>query len=116
MDTLLTVRADSGADKGAPHREEGIATAERPQVRRPRRWKVLLHNDDYTSMDFVVRMLVEHFDKSAAEATHIMLQVHMKGIGVAGVYPRDQAETKVEMVTRAARSEEMPLMLTAEPE
>ncbi len=79
-------------------------------------WRVLLHNDDYTTMDFVIHVLVAYFHKSTAEATHIMLQVHRKGIGVAGTYTRDVAETKVELVTQEARSQGMPLMVSAEPE
>jgi ATP-dependent Clp protease adaptor protein ClpS len=103
-----------------PSREEdpesGLALAPRRRVARPRRFKVLLHNDDFTSMEFVVRILIEHFHKPPAEATHVMLQVHHKGIGVAGVYPRDVAETKVAEVTAEARAQGMPLLLTAEPE
>lgn len=92
------------------------ATKKQVRTRRPRMWKVLLHNDDYTTMDFVIRVLVEHFDKSVAEATHVMLQVHRKGLGVAGVYTRDVAETKVELVTVEAREEGFPLKVTAEPD
>jgi ATP-dependent Clp protease adaptor protein ClpS len=95
--------------------DEELSLEERSKVRRPRRFKVLLHNDDYTSMEFVVRILIEHFHKPPAEATYIMLQVHHKGIGVAGIYPRDVAETKVEEVTQQARAEGMPLLLTSEP-
>lgn len=90
--------------------------AVRPRVRKPRPWRVVLHNDDYTSMAFVVHVLQSHFGKSAAEATHVMLQVHHKGSGVAGVYPRDVAETKVEIVTEEARVNGMPLRVEAEPE
>ena len=97
-------------------REDDVALEERRKARRPRRWKVLLHNDDYTTMEFVVEVLMEHFHKSAAEATHIMLQVHQKGVGVAGVYPKDVAETKVAEVTAEARDQGMPLLLTLEPE
>ena len=100
-----------------PQREDApdFGLEERTHVRRPRRFKVILHNDDYTSMEFVVRILIEHFHKSPAEATHIMLQVHHKGVGVAGIYPREIAETKVEEVMQLARSEGMPLLLTSEP-
>lgn len=91
------------------------ATRDRQKTSRPRMWKVLLHNDDYTTMDFVIRVLVEHFDKSTAEATHVMLQVHRKGIGIAGTYSRDVAETKVELVTGEAQAEGHPLKVTAEP-
>ena len=86
------------------------------KTRKPRLYKVLLHNDDYTSMEFVVEILVRHFRKAAAEATHIMLQVHHQGLGVAGVYAKDIAETKVAEVTDEARAEGMPLLLTTEAE
>jgi ATP-dependent Clp protease adaptor protein ClpS len=99
-----------------PGGEEELAVERRPRARRPRRYKVLLHNDDYTTMEFVVRVLVEHFHKSPPEATHVMLQVHYKGLGVAGVYPKEVAETKVAEVTAEARAEGMPLVLTIEAE
>jgi ATP-dependent Clp protease adaptor protein ClpS len=97
-------------------RDEGTALEERKKTRRPRRFKVLLHNDDYTTMEFVIEILVEHFSKPPAEATAIMLQVHQKGVGVAGVYSREVAETKVAEVTADARAHGMPLLVTAEPE
>nr|XP_061812027.1 ATP-dependent Clp protease adapter protein ClpS-like [Nerophis lumbriciformis] len=91
-----------------------FATEERRKVKRPRRYKVLLHNDDFTTMDFVIHVLVKHFHKSTAAATQVMLQVHHKGAGVAGVYSREVAETKVAEVTEEARANEMPLQVTAE--
>jgi ATP-dependent Clp protease adaptor protein ClpS len=97
-------------------REEEFAVEERRKAKRPRRWKVMLHNDDFTTMEFVVYVLVTHFHKAPAEATHIMLQVHRKGVGVAGVYSREVAETKVAEVTDEARAHGMPLKVTAEPE
>lgn len=99
-----------------PGGEEDVVTETRRKVRHPRKYKVLLHNDDYTTTDFVVEVLVRHFHKNPAEATHIMLQVHHRGSGVAGVYAKDVAETKVAEVTREARAEGMPLLLTVEPE
>jgi len=93
-----------------------LATEERRKVKRPRRFRVLLHNDDYTSMDFVVHVLAKHFRKPPAEATQIMLEVHFKGVGTAGVYPREIAETKVAEVMDEARENGMPLQLTIEPE
>jgi ATP-dependent Clp protease adaptor protein ClpS len=96
-------------------RDEELAVEERRKTKRPRRWKVLLHNDDFTTMEFVVHVLITHFRKSAAEATHIMLQVHRKGVGLAGVYSKEVAETKVAEVTDEARANGMPLKLTAEP-
>ncbi len=92
--------------------EEGT----RRKTRKPRRYKVLLHNDDYTTMDFVIEVLVRHFRKSPGEATQIMLQVHHQGVGVAGVYPKEVAETKIAEVADEARAQEMPLLLTSEAE
>lgn len=89
---------------------------ERPRTQRPRRYQVLLHNDDFTSMEFVVRVLVEQFRKTETEANRIMLEVHLRGIGVAGVYTRDIAETRIAQVTAAACDEGFPLLLTMEPE
>jgi ATP-dependent Clp protease adaptor protein ClpS len=97
-------------------RDEELGVEERRKTKRPRRWRVILHNDDYTTMEFVVHVLIEHFHKSAAEATHVMLQVHRKGAGVAGVYSREVAETKMAEVTDEARANGMPLKLTAEPD
>lgn len=91
-------------------------TKERRDTERPKRWKVLLHNDDYTTMEYVIHVLMTHFHKAEAEATHVMLQVHHKGVGVAGVYPRDIAETKVFEVGEEARANGMPLLLTTEAE
>ena len=96
--------------------DEALAPDQREKTRRPRRWKVLLHNDDYTTMEFVMHVLVTHFHKAEGEATQIMLQVHEHGVGVAGNYPRDLAETKIAEVTDEARSNGMPLMVTAEVE
>lgn len=104
------------ADRFEAEHEGDLAVERRRKTRRPRRWRVLLHNDDYTTMDFVVRVLVEHFHKSPPEATRVMLEVHYKGAGVAGVYPKEVAETKVAEVTAAARAEGMPLRLTLDAE
>jgi ATP-dependent Clp protease adaptor protein ClpS len=79
-------------------------------------FRVLLHNDDYTSMEFVVRVLREIFHRSEAESVHIMLAVHTRGIGVAGIYPFEVAETKVHRVHRAARAHDFPLKCSLERE
>ena len=96
-----------------------VETVAEPEVmRRPRRaprYQVVMHNDDYTTMEFVVAMLMKHFHKPPAEALHVMLLVHHKGAGIAGVYTHDVAETKVAEVTDEARQEGMPLLLTVEP-
>ena len=99
-----------------PDREEGVAIAERPKTRRPSLYRVLLHNDDYTTMEFVVEVLVRHFDKSPTEAARVMLEVHHLGVGVAGVYTKDEAETRIDRVTSEAQEEGYPLLLTLEPE
>ncbi len=98
-----------------PEQESDVSTEKRRKAKRPRRWKVLLHNDDYTSMDFVVHVLMTHFHKSPPEATLVMLQVHHKGVGVAGIYTKDVAETKVAEAMAEARENGMPLLLTIEP-
>jgi ATP-dependent Clp protease adaptor protein ClpS len=97
-------------------RQGDLATEQKRKIEKVRRYKVIFHNDDYTTMEFVVLVLMKFFHKTETEATHIMLSVHHKGHGVAGVYTRDVAETKVEQVTAFARERGMPLLVTAEPE
>jgi len=80
----------------------------------PPMYKVLLHNDDYTTMEFVVEVLRKVFHKSPAEATRIMLLVHKSGTGVCGVYTAEMAETKVEMVHHLARKNGFPLQCSME--
>lgn len=83
-------------------------------LKEPRMFKVLLHNDDYTPMDFVVGILVEVFRKNLQQATQIMLNVHEKGVGECGVYTVEVAETKVAMVHARARKEGFPLRCSME--
>ncbi len=92
------------------------ATRERVATHTPRPFRVLLHNDDFTTMEFVVAILVRFFQKPAAEAIRLMLEVHQRGYCVAGVFPREIAETKVAEVSAEARRQGMPLLATAEPE
>jgi len=99
-----------------PSREEGVATKTRPKVTRPDRYKVMLYNDDYTPMEFVVSILEEIFGKSPAAATQIMLQIHRSGMGVAGVYVLQVSETKVSLVHRAAEERGYPLRAGVEKE
>ncbi len=105
----------SGPTPDGDH-ETGIDVQEKPKTNVPRRYKIIFHNDDYTTMEFVVDVLIRFLRKSQAEATHIMLTVHKKGSAVAGIYTRDVAETKVEEVMKHARESGMPLLVTAEPE
>ena len=94
--------------------EGSVVSEKKQQTRRPSMYKVLLHNDDYTTMDFVVMVLETIFHKSAEEANRIMLNVHEHGLGVAGVYPRDVAETKAILVHDLARKHEYPLKCSIE--
>jgi len=86
----------------------------KPQLKRPPLYKVLLLNDDYTPMEFVVHILEDFFNMNREKATQVMLNVHTKGLGVCGVYSRDIAETKVELVNTYARESQHPLKCTME--
>ena len=95
-----------------PYGEPDIILEE--ELEEPRLFRVLLHNDDYTTMEFVISILVEVFHKSAEQAAAIMLAVHENGIGVCGVYPHEVAETKVALVHSRARRAGFPLKSTME--
>jgi len=86
----------------------------KPKLKRPPMYKVLIHNDDYTPMDFVVHILEKFFGMGREKATQVMLQVHTRGVGVAGVYTREVAETKVAQVNDYAREHDHPLKCTME--
>ncbi len=98
--------------------QPGVITKTRTErkVKRPPLYKVLLHNDDYTTMEFVVALLEHVFHHSEAAAQAIMLHIHRTGIGVAGVYTYEIAEAKVAQVGELAKEAEFPLMCTLEPE
>ena len=85
------------------------------ELERPRMWRVLLHNDDYTTQDFVVWVLESIFHKPRGEAFSIMMSVHRSGMGVAGVYTHDVAETKMKTTKQLAEEHEFPLLVTMEP-
>ncbi len=82
----------------------------------PRMYKVILHNDHYTSMDFVIKVLIEIFHKNNLEAQRIIINIHEKGKGLCGIYTYEIAATKVEQVTKLARAHEFPLLATLEEE
>jgi ATP-dependent Clp protease adaptor protein ClpS len=96
--------------------EEDVDVEERQKTATPKRFRVIFHNDDYTTMEYVIEVLRRFFHKSETEALHIMLTVHKKGKAVAGTFSRDLAETKVAEVMRDARERGHPLLLTTEPE
>jgi ATP-dependent Clp protease adaptor protein ClpS len=94
----------------------GTQTLERTKLARPPLWRVVMHNDDFTTQEFVVLVLVNFFRKDETEAHHLMLKVHMTGKAIVAVYTRDVAETKVDQVADFAREQGHPLMLTLEPD
>lgn len=99
----------------SPYDDDGLALQEaKPQLKRPPLYKVLLLNDDYTPMEFVVDVLERFFSKGREEATQIMLHVHTRGVGVCGVYSRDVAETKVAQVNDYSLENDHPLKCTME--
>ncbi len=102
-------------DKGAEGGEErGVATKIRPKTKKPSMWRVILMNDDYTPMEFVVSILMGIFNKTSEEATQIMLNVHQSGVGTCGVYTFEVAETKVAQVMDSAKRAQHPLQCTLE--
>ncbi|MEA1943704.1 ATP-dependent Clp protease adapter ClpS [Maricaulis sp.] len=96
--------------------ETGLATKTRPATKKPSLYRVLLLNDDYTPMEFVVEILVRIFRKTPEDAARIMLHVHQNGVGMCGVYTYEVAETKVAQVMDAARRAQHPLQCTMEKE
>jgi ATP-dependent Clp protease adaptor protein ClpS len=96
---------------------DGDTVLERaPRIARARKWAVVFYNDDYTTKWFVVQVLEQFFHMSETSATALMMAIHRKGKGIAGLYTRDIAETKADQVMRLAREFEMPLLVTAEPD
>jgi ATP-dependent Clp protease adaptor protein ClpS len=102
-------------DKGTKH-EGGVLEKTREKTQTPKLYKVLLHNDDYTTMEFVLLVLETVFNKSPAEAHRVMMHVHTTGLGVAGVYSHEVAETKVALTEEAAKDAGHPLRCSLEPE
>ncbi len=109
-------RKDDQKDGDGGDRRTDLVTKVRPKTKRPNLYKVLLLNDDYTPMEFVVLVLEKYFGKGREEAERIMLHVHQKGVGVCGVYTYEVAETKVAQVMDIARQHGHPLQCTLEKE
>ena len=115
----MAIKQRPGTDGG----DTGVVTETKPakavnisQLKKPALYRVLFHNDNYTTMEFVVAVLREVFRKSESDAVSIMLNVHRNGFGVAGVYTFEVAETKINKTHALARENEFPLKLTMEPE
>jgi ATP-dependent Clp protease adaptor protein ClpS len=94
--------------------QEDAGVQQKPRLQEPKLYRVILHNDHYTTMDFVVKVIVTVFHKPGAEATRIMLDVHKKGKGIVGVFTFDIAATKVSQVHEMARQSEFPLRASCE--
>jgi ATP-dependent Clp protease adaptor protein ClpS len=107
---------ESWNDNGDPDRDAGAGTKTLTRTKKPSLYKVLILNDDYTPMEFVVYVLERFFAKTREEATTIMLHVHQNGVGLCGVFPFEVAETKVAQVLDLARRHEHPLQCTMEKE
>jgi len=109
---------NDGDDAGAVDNENqsGLLLKPKPKTKKPSMYKVLLLNDDYTPMEFVVHILEQLFHKSRQEATDIMLHVHRRGVGICGIFTYEVAETKVAQVMDFARANEQPLQCTMEKE
>ena len=106
--------ADDHDDDAGIDNEVGIATKPKAKPKKPSQYKVLLLNDDYTPMEFVVMVLKRFFGKDLEEATRVMLHVHQKGVGVCGVFSYEVAETKVNQVMDFAKQNQHPLQCTLE--
>jgi ATP-dependent Clp protease adaptor protein ClpS len=110
--TPLLMSDKQGADPGSPG--VGVATRTRAKAKKPSLYKVLMLNDDYTPMEFVVMVLQRFFNMDIESATRVMLHVHQQGVGVCGVFTYEVAETKVNQVMDAARQGQHPLQCTLE--
>ncbi len=104
-------------DEESEHNQDtGVVTETQKKLKKPPLYKVLLHNDDYTTMEFVIDILSSVFHRSEPSAVRIMLAVHQQGVGVAGVFTYEIAEAKITKVTQLARANEFPLLCTLEEE
>lgn len=115
--TSITLSNDhNNQDHDENERDESVVTKVKPRVKRPSMFKVILHNDDYTTMDFVIDVLRTFFAKTQEQAMGIMLQIHHDGVGVCGVYSFEVAESKCQKVTMYAKQHGHPLKCSVEKE
>ncbi len=108
--------SDNGDHQGETNEGSGVDLIDKVKIVPPKRYKVLLHNDDYTTMEFVIMVLVRIFLKTQTEAEKVMLEVHRDGVGVCGVYTYDVAETKRAKVMQMAKDNGHPLKCSVVPE
>ena len=114
MQTRGRVRMNESDDGNTGDTTTGVVTRSKPKAKKPSMYKVIMLNDDYTPMEFVVMILERFFNKNHEEASQIMLHVHQKGVGVCGVYTYELGETKVTQVMDLARQHQHPLQCTLE--
>jgi len=114
MNDKMANRPKNNEDGNSNGPEVGVVIKSRPKTKKPTMYKVLMLNDDYTPMEFVVHVLERFFSKSQEEATRIMLNVHQRGVGICGVYTYEVAETKATQVMDLAREHQHPLQCTIE--
>ena len=112
--TILMTGDEPGRGDGLDEVERGVVTRTRPRTKKPSNYKVLMLNDDYTPMEFVVHVLQSFFKMDLEDATRVMLHVHQRGVGVCGIFPYEVAETKVAQVIEFARQNQHPLQCTLE--
>ena len=111
---ILMAGDEPGQGDGLDEIEHGVVTRTRPKTKKPSNYKVLMLNDDYTPMEFVVLVLQRYFTMDLEDATRVMLQVHQQGVAVCGVFTYEVAETKVSQVIDFARENQHPLQYTLE--
>ena len=116
LDLTPYLAGDKDSDDDGSDGDVGVVTKAKPKTKRPSLYKVLMLNDDYTPMEFVVYVLERFFNMDQARAYDIMMTVHLRGVAVVGVYPFEVAETKVTQVMDCARSNQHPLQCTMEKE
>ncbi len=112
--TMITAMSDEDSNDGGGRSNTGVVVKTKPKTKKPSMYKVIMLNDDYTPMEFVVHVLERFFGKNRDEATNIMLHVHQRGVGVCGVYTYEVAETKITQVMDHARQNHHPLQCTLE--
>lgn len=118
MDDMIKIRMNGGGKDDDRHDDgdgnTGVIIETRPKIKKPSMYKVLMLNDDYTPMEFVVHVLERFFAMTTEQATEVMLSVHRRGVGICGVFPYEVAETKVTQVMDFARQHQHPLQCTLE--
>ena len=114
--SVITLNSDEENNDDFKNKFSSIVLEEKPKLKKPPLYKVIMLNDDYTPMEFVIEMLQTYFSKSQEQATEIMLHIHQKGIGICGLYTYEIAESKATQVLDKARKNQHPLQIKLEKE